>query len=205
MDNPLLDATHAASVSAIKFIFATEFPEPNHTQVSIRAYGGDYIENIRGDFVKKLSNDDFSVRLIRSSQDAVVPIKGYSYIILGLMWNNWAEAHGGPGKYQVTGKDRPLYYIAIPEGVLGLCRCYVSVDGEGLSLRFEGDWKPAYHQVQEPNKDNVIDPNVGRNVWQDLLYPDIKRYCHQNGIEDPNVVVKSVKAWLNAHADDIDE
>ena len=42
---------------------------------------------------------------------------------------------------------------------------------------------------------------VGKEVWQDYLFPQVKEYCKSRGVEDTNTAVEAVRLWLNIHAD----
>ena len=42
---------------------------------------------------------------------------------------------------------------------------------------------------------------VGREIWQDYLFYQVKEYCKSRGIDDTNTAVEAVRLWLNIHAD----
>ena len=41
---------------------------------------------------------------------------------------------------------------------------------------------------------------VGKEIWQDYLFPQVKQYCNSREIEDTNTAVEAVRLWLNLHA-----
>ena len=41
---------------------------------------------------------------------------------------------------------------------------------------------------------------VGKEIWQDYLFPQVKQYCNLREIEDTNTAVEAVRLWLNIHA-----
>lgn len=54
-----------------------------------------------------------------------------------------------------------------------------------------------------PNEDEtfLMALEIGREVWQDYLFPQVKEYCNSRGVEDTNTAVEAVRLWLNIHAD----
>lgn len=42
---------------------------------------------------------------------------------------------------------------------------------------------------------------IGKEIWQKYLFPQVKEYCNQRGVEDTNTAVETVRLWLNMHAD----
>ena len=42
---------------------------------------------------------------------------------------------------------------------------------------------------------------VGKEIWQEYLFPQVKEYCNARGVENTNTAVEAVRLWLNVHAD----
>ena len=42
---------------------------------------------------------------------------------------------------------------------------------------------------------------VGKEIWQEYLFPQVKKYCNTRGVENTNTAVEAVRLWLNVHAD----
>ena len=43
--------------------------------------------------------------------------------------------------------------------------------------------------------------DVGKDIWQNYLFPQIKRYCELADVEDTRVASEAVRLWLNVHAE----
>lgn len=48
-------------------------------------------------------------------------------------------------------------------------------------------------------KDEVLEMamTVGKEIWQDYLFPQVKQYCNSRGVEDTITAVEAVRLWLN--------
>ena len=42
---------------------------------------------------------------------------------------------------------------------------------------------------------------VGKDIWQNHLFPQIKEYCKLADVEDTRVATEAVRLWLNVHAE----
>ena len=43
--------------------------------------------------------------------------------------------------------------------------------------------------------------DVGKDIWQNYLFPQIKNYCKSADVEDTRVATEAVRLWLNVHAE----